>query len=67
VTNNWCWQVIESYDKGYIIEVQVDPGTGVPQTYAWLIKADVNGNRLWTKSILKNSYQAFFSGIENTA
>jgi hypothetical protein len=66
-TYNWCNGLIESYDRGYIINVQVDPGLSVPQMYAWLIKTDINGNQLWSKTISSTSYQLAFSGIENTS
>ena len=65
-TNNWCQGLIETYDKGYILDVQVDPGTYVPQMYSWLIKIDVNGNQLWSKTISSNGYQVAFGGIDNT-
>ena len=65
-TYNWCNQVIEKYDKGYMIDVQVDPGYQVQQRYSWIIKTDINGNQLWTKSIFSNAYQAVLESIENT-
>jgi hypothetical protein len=65
-TNNWCWEVKESYDKGYLIDVQVDPGPGVPNMSAWLIKTDINGNRLWTKTVSSPFYQVACGGIDNT-
>ena len=35
--------------------------------YAWLIKSDINGNLLWSKSIFSQSYQIAFSGVDGTA
>jgi hypothetical protein len=58
--------VIETYDKGYLMDVQVDPGPGVAQMQGLLIKTDINGNKLWTKSGISNSYQVAFSGYDNT-
>jgi hypothetical protein len=66
-TNNWCWDLKESYDKGYIIDVQVDPGTSVPQMYAWIIKTDINGIQLWTKTVSSNLYQVAFNGPDMTS
>ena len=66
-TNNWCWELKEFYDKGYIIDVQVDPGLHVPQMYAWFIKTDMNGNQLWSKTISSNAYQVALNGLDNTS
>ena len=65
-TNNWSWGLIESYDKGYIMDIQVDPGISVPQLNARLIKTDINGNQLWTKNIFSDFYQIFSLGLDNT-
>jgi len=66
-TANWCQGLLETYDKGYLIAVQVDPGSSVPQMYAWLIKADINGNQLWSKTISSNAYAVSFNGLDNTS
>ena len=63
----WCHGFIESYDKGYVIDIQVDPGTYVPQMHAKLIKTDINGNQLWVKTFSSFSYQVAFNGIDNTS
>lgn len=53
----WSYDVAESYDGGYLILNQVNPGTaGVSQMHTWLIKTDINGNRLWDKRIYKAEY-----------
>jgi len=56
----------ESYDKGYILLGQVQNGSYVPQIYSWIIKTDVNGNKLWTKSIASPDYQVKILGNDKT-
>ncbi len=65
-TDYWSRGLIETYDKGYLMDVQVDPGPGVAQMQGLLIKTDINGNKLWTKSVLSYSYQVAFFGFDNT-
>lgn len=62
----WSRDIIETYDKGYVIIAQVDPIEPVPRMYAWLIKTDINGNRLWDKKIFSSSYHNACNGIEHT-
>lgn len=53
----WGADVNENYDHGYLILGQVDPGFAqVNQMYAWLIKTDINGNKLWEKRIYNPEY-----------
>jgi len=44
--------LLETYDKGYLIlaTVRPDPGGGA-ETWTWLIKTDINGEILWEKKI----------------
>lgn len=63
----WGYDVEESYDKGYHVLCQVDPGwSGVNQMFAWFIKTDINGNRLWEKRIYHNSYLNSCNDITHT-
>jgi hypothetical protein len=60
----WSRDVIEYYDKGYIVLGQVDPGfAGVNQTFGWIIKTDINGNQLWEKKIYNENYSNFSSNL----
>ncbi|HET8685658.1 MAG TPA: hypothetical protein VFM18_03205, partial [Methanosarcina sp.] len=48
--------VSEHYDRGYLLV-----GNKADYKYAWLVKTDINGNRLWDKKIGDgNSYQGIF-------
>ena len=54
--------VIETYDKGYLIlDNENPPG------YLWLIKTDINGNKLWDKKIGTGQNQIRFDNIEQTS
>jgi len=63
----WAAKMIESYDHGYIILSQVDPGPTVPQMYAWIIKTDINGNILWNKKIFNPSYYNAYNDIQHVS
>ena len=63
-TYTWFHDLVETYDKGYFIAGQVDPGLSVPNIYAWLIKTDINGNKLWTKTISSLQYSIGILGID---
>lgn len=53
--------VIETYDKGYLIlDNENPPG------FLWLIKTDINGNKIWEKRIGAGNYQIRFWNIEQT-
>ena len=65
-TSTWSEEIVETYDKGYGILGQVDPGTGVSQMYAWLIKTNINGIKLWDKKLASKHYQIAFSGMDKT-
>ena len=58
--------MFETYDKGYILIGQVEAGLYVPQIYGWIIKTDINGNKLWTKTIASSTYQVAFNGSDKT-
>ena len=51
--------VIETYDKGYLL---VDNET----VYSWLIKTDINGNKLWEKRIGDAQHLTYLWNIEQT-
>jgi hypothetical protein len=38
-------QVVETYDKGYVFEAAYKDITG--PWYGWIVKTDINGNKLW--------------------
>ena len=65
-TNSWFLDMVETYDKGYLISGQVDPGNGVPFFYASLIKADINGYSLWSITIASSIYQIGINGMDKT-
>jgi hypothetical protein len=65
-TNTWFHDMVETYDKGYLIAGQVDNELYVPPLYSWLIKTDINGNQLWTKSIASSVYHIAFLGLDQT-
>jgi hypothetical protein len=50
--NVFCFDLIETYDKGYIVlaTIRPDPG-GSSEKYTWIIKTNVNGEILWEKII----------------
>lgn len=45
------WDVVEHYDKGYIISGVIKPSDYINIT-SWLIKTDINGDTLWSKIIV---------------
>lgn len=49
---NYSNDLIETYDKGYIILATVRP-VGYPyhEFWTWIIKTDINGEKLWEKKI----------------
>jgi len=54
--------VIETYDHGYITLCNQNP-----PGYLWLIKTDINGNKLWEKKIGAGSYSIVFWNIAQTS
>jgi hypothetical protein len=65
--NTWPHDMIEAYDKGYLLELQVDQNSLNPKMYALLIKTDINGLPLWSKSLFSTNYAIGFNGIDKTA
>ncbi len=53
--------VIETYDKGYLVLDNENPSG-----YIWLIKTDINGNKLWQKRIDNGQSHIRFGNIEET-
>jgi len=51
--------VIETYDKGYII-------LDNENVYSWIIKTDINGNKLWEKRIGNGQNHIYLVNIEET-
>jgi len=52
--------IIEDYDKGYLIIGDPD------YKYSWVLKTDINGNELWTKTLGKGNCTVWSSNIEKT-
>ncbi len=52
--------VIETYDKGYLL---VDNET----VFSWLIKTDINGNKLWEKRVGDGQHHIYFENVEQTS
>lgn len=64
----WGADVMECYDKGYLVLSQLDPGWGgTTNMQAWLIKTDINGNTLWEKRVYHPSYNNAFNDITITS
>jgi hypothetical protein len=51
--------VIETYDKGYLLLDNED-------VYSWIIKTDINGNKLWEKRIGTGQNHIYLWNIEQT-
>ncbi|MCK9268873.1 MAG: T9SS type A sorting domain-containing protein [Bacteroidales bacterium] len=60
-----CPDLIETYDKGYILVVEIYPG-GAP-LFSWIIKTDINGEVLWEKKIGDGSTICGFADIHQTS
>ncbi|MCD6112012.1 MAG: hypothetical protein J7J86_01950, partial [Bacteroidales bacterium] len=56
--------LIETYDKGYIISGEIYWGQIVK--YGWLIKTDINGEILWDKKFGNIEYKTAIRGISQT-
>lgn len=55
------------YDKGFMLINQVESSANFPQIHSWLIKTDINGNLLWSKTFGSPSYLAAYLGMDATA
>ncbi|MFA8451153.1 MAG: T9SS type A sorting domain-containing protein [Bacteroidales bacterium] len=40
-------EIVETYDQAFLLSGE----TGSPRNYSWIIKADINGNYLWSKEL----------------
>lgn len=63
--NAKVFELIENYDKGYVIGGSYDLGAYQPQ--GWLIKTDVNGEILWDKKITDGTAYTYISGLFQTS
>jgi hypothetical protein len=52
--------VIETYDKGYLLSDN-------ESVYSWIIKTDVNGNKLWEKRIGNGLHHIYLENIEQSS
>ena len=57
--------LLEYYDKGYLLAGRNVRQTGYPD-YGYLIKTDINGNKLWTKHIGNGQFDNTADGVEQT-
>lgn len=58
------YELIESYDKGFVLDAGMAIGNLVK--IGWIIKLDINGNILWDKKIGNGSNFFNVHGIDNT-
>jgi len=52
--------VVETYDKGYLI-------LDNENVYSWIIKTDINGNKLWEKRIGTGQDHIYLENVEQTS
>lgn len=57
--------VIETYDKGYLMLINSTDINSM-SIYLWLVKTDINGNKLWEKRIGTGQDAISFSNVEET-
>ncbi len=62
-----CWSVdlIETYDKGYIVLATIRPVMG-SERWTWIIKTDINGEILWDKKIGDGIHVSGLHDIQQT-
>ena len=63
----WARDLKESYDHGYFLLGQVNPGPTVSQVHTWLIKTDINGNLIWDKKLFNPHHQIACYKMEKTS
>ena len=51
---NVAFEVVETYDKGYLLSCTIYDNTGLQVKFGLLIKTDINGEVLWEKKIGAN-------------
>ena len=57
--------LLEYYDKGYLLAGRNVRLTGYPD-FGYLIKTDINGNKLWTKHIGNGQFDNTADGVDQT-
>jgi len=57
--------VIETYDKGYLMLINSTDNNS-QSIYLWLVKTDINGTKLWEKSIGSGQHAISFFNVEET-
>lgn len=62
--NAYPYDLIETYDKGYIIAGKINQGQ-IPK-YGWLIKTDINGEILWDKKFGDTEYGSALTSVSQT-
>ncbi len=59
--------LIEDYDKGYLLGDWNFNNSYSSKFYGWIVKTDINGNILWTKTFGNGIYQMYFSKVMRTS
>jgi hypothetical protein len=57
-----CRSIINDYDKGFVIGGMINN-----YTYLWIIKTDINGNKLWDKQFGNGVYSCGLGNVEITS
>jgi len=65
--HSWAYSVTEAYDKGYLLLSNFVKDGGNLHT-GWLIKTDINGNKLWERIIGDyDEYQSVYEKVVETS